>query len=64
MEHDEVFEDTREARENEKLPYIKNDVFWNAFCYARFTMGMEELTGFGRKNSLALDSLANKCFKL
>ena len=62
MEHDEIFEDTREARENEWLPYVKNDVLSTAFCYARHTMGMEELTNFGIKNCLTLPSLANKKF--
>ena len=60
MEHDEIFEDTWEARENEWLPYIKNDVLSTAFCYARYKMGMEELTNFSMKNSLTLPSLANK----
>ena len=63
MELDEIFEDTWEARENEWLPYVKNDVLSTAFCYARYTMGMEELTKFGMKNSLTLPSLANKYFK-
>ena len=62
LEHDEVYEDTWEARENEWLPYVKNDVGSTAFCYARYTMGMEEITGFGMKNSLTLPSLANKYF--
>ena len=62
LEHDEIYEDTWEARENEWLPYVKNDVLSTAFCYARYTMGMEELTGFGMKNSLTLPSLANKYF--
>ena len=31
-----------------------------AFCYARYTMGMEELTNFGMKNSLRLPSSAKK----
>ena len=62
LEHDETFEDTWEARENEWLPYVKNDVFSTAFCYARYTMVLEELTGFGTKNSLALPSLANNYF--
>ena len=43
-------------------PYGKNDVLSTAFFYARYTMGMEELTGFGMKNSLTLPSLANKYF--
>ena len=62
LEHDEIFEDTWEERENEWLPYVKNDVLSFAFCYARYTMGMEKLTGFGMKNSLTLPSLANKNF--
>ena len=33
-----------------------------AFSYARYSKGVEELTGFGMKNSLTLPSLANKYF--
>ena len=62
LEHDEINEDTWEEKENEWLPYAKNDVLSTAFCYARYTMGMEELTEFGTKNSLTLPSLANKNF--
>ena len=62
LEDDEIYEDTWEAKENEWLPYVKNDVLSTAFCYARYTMGMEELTEFGIKNSLTLPSLANKYF--
>ena len=64
MEHDEIYEYTWEARENEWLPYVKNDVSSTALPsgYARYTMGMEEITGFGMKNSLTLPSLANKKF--
>ena len=62
LEHDEIYEDTWEEKENERLPYAKNYVISTAFCYARYTMGMEELTGFGMKNSLTLPSLANKNF--
>ena len=62
MEHDEFSEDTWEEKENEWLPYVKNDLLSTAFCYARYTMGMEKLTGFGRKNSLTLPSLANNYF--
>ena len=59
MEHDEKYEDAWEAKENEWLHYVKNDVLSTASCYARYTMGMEELTNFGMKNSLTLPSLAN-----
>ena len=62
LEHDEIYEDTWEEKENERLPYVKNDVLSTAFCYARYTMGMEELTEFGMKNSLTLPNLANKYF--
>ena len=62
VEHDENYDYTWEAKENEWLPYFKKDVLSTAFCYARYTMGMEELTGFGMKNSLTLPSLANKYF--
>ena len=44
------------------MPYVKNDVSSTAFCYARYTMGMEEFTDFDMKNSLTLPSLANKYF--
>ena len=62
MEHDEICEDTCEAKENEWLPYVKNDVLSTAFSYARYMMGMEELTNFSMKNSLTLPSLAKKYF--
>ena len=44
------------------LPCVKNDVLSTAFSYGRYTMVMEKLTSFGRKNSLTLPSLANKSF--
>ena len=62
LEHDDIYENTWEAKENEWLPYVKNDVLSTAFCYARYTMDMEKLTEFGMKNSLTLPSLANKYF--
>ena len=54
MERDEIHEDTWEEKENEWLPYVKNDVLSTDFFYARYTMGMEELTNFRMKNSLIL----------
>ena len=62
LEHDEIFEENWEEKENEWLPYLKNDVLSTAFSYARYSKGMEKLTGFGMKNSLTLPSLANKYF--
>ena len=62
LEHDEIFEENWEEKENQWLPYLENDVLSTAFSYARYSKGMEELTGFGMKNSLTLPSLANKYF--
>ena len=62
LEADEIYEDNWEEKENEWLPYLENDVLSTAFSYARYAKGMEKLTGFGIKNSLALLSLANKYF--
>ena len=62
MEHNEIYEDTWEEKENNWFPYVKNDVLLTAFCYARYTMVMEECTNFGMKNSLSLPSSANKYF--
>ena len=46
MERDESFEDTWEDGQNEWLPYVENNVLSTAFCSARYTIGMEELTNF------------------
>ena len=62
LELDEFFEDTWEEKENEWLPYLKNDVLSTAFSYAKYSKGMEKLAGFGMKNCLTLPSFANKCF--
>ena len=61
MEHDKIYEDTWAGKENEWLPYVRKNVLATAFCYARYTMGMEELPNFGKK-TLILPSLANKFF--
>ena len=60
MEHDEILDNKWEGRENEWLPYVKNDVLSIVCCYARYTKGMEELKIFGLKNSLTSLSLASK----
>ena len=51
LEHDEIYEDNWDEKENERLPYLKNDMLSTAFSSARYAKGMEELTGFGMKNS-------------
>ena len=62
LEHDEILEDNWEEKENDWIPYLKNGVIPTAFFYARYTKGIEELTGFGMKNFLTLPSLANNYF--
>ena len=47
LEHDETYEDNWHNKEDEWLPDVKNDLSSIAFCYARYTMGMEEITNFG-----------------
>ena len=49
MEHDENYEDTREAGKHEWLLYNKNDVLPTAFCYVRYIMAIEEIKNFGLK---------------
>ena len=51
MNHDETYEDTWQDREREWLPYLKNDVLSTVFCNARYSKGMEEITGLSLKNS-------------
>ena len=62
LEHDEINEDNWGEKENEGLPYLKNDLLSTAFSSAKYAKGMGELTGFGMKNSLTLPSLAIKYF--
>ena len=62
MDHDEIYKNTWEGRENDWLPYLKSDVLSTSFSCASFSKGIEELTGCGMKNSLILPSLANEYF--
>ena len=62
LELDEIYENNWEEKENEWLPYLKNEVLSTVFSCPRFSKGMEDLTGFGMKNSLTFPSLANKYF--
>ena len=62
LEHDELYDDNWVGKENEWLPHLKTDVLSIAFYYARYSKGMEELTGFEMKNSLTSLSLAIEYF--
>ena len=62
VDHDEIYEDTWEDKENESLFYLKNDGLSTAFPYAKYAKRIEELTGFAMKNSKTLPSLTNRYF--
>ena len=59
-DHDEIYEEIWETKDNEWLPYLQNDVFSTVFSYSIYTKSMDDLTGFGMKSSLTKPSLANK----
>ena len=60
-DHDEIHEDAWEEKQNEWL-FQLNNVLSTGLCYAKRSKGMEDLTGFGMKNSLTLPSIAFKYF--
>ena len=62
MNHTDVYEDNYMDKMEEWLPYLKMDVLSLAFIYARYTMNMDSLTGFGMKNCLSLPSLGWKYY--
>ena len=62
MNHTEIYEDTWWDKMNEWLPYLKMDVLSLAFIYARYSMNMDSITGFGMKNCLSLPSLGWKYY--
>ena len=62
MYHDEASDDTWKNQRNRSLDYIKVVVLCTMFPYASYSKGMEEVAGFGMKNSLTLPSLVWKFF--
>ena len=60
MDHDGVDGDNYKKKINEWLPYVKNDVLYTAFSYARYIKAMEEITGFSMKDCLSLLGLGWK----
>ena len=62
MNHDEIDETNGRNKEDEWLPYVKNDVLCTAYSYARYNKCMEELTGFSMKDCLSLPGLGWKSF--
>ena len=62
MNHDEVYSDTWRVKKSEWLDYVKNVVLCTAFCYARYSKAMEEITEFSMKDCLSLPGLGWKYF--
>ena len=62
MNHDEVYSDIWRDRKSEWLIYVKDDVKCTAFSYARYSKAIEQITGFGMKDSLSLPGLDWKNF--
>ena len=62
MNHDEIDGTKYKNKKTEWLDYVKNDVLCTAFCYARYSKAIEEITGFSRKDCLSLPGLGWKYF--
>ena len=54
MNHDVVDGNNYKNKKDEWLPYVKQDVFFTAFCYAKHSKSMQEITGFSMKDCLSL----------
>ena len=59
MDDDEVDGNNYKDKKDESLPYVKQDVLCTACSYARYSKAMEEITGFGMKDSLSLAGMGN-----
>ena len=62
MNHEEIYEDTWQSKRSEWEPYLRMDILSLAFIYARYSMNMSSITGFGMKGCLSLPSLGWKHF--
>ena len=62
MDHDEIDGDNYKDKKDEWLPYVENEIFGTAFCYARYSKAAEKITGFSMKDCLSLPGLGFKYF--
>ena len=62
MNHDEIDENNYKDKKDIWLPYVKNDVLCTAYCYARYSKAIEEISGFSMKDCLSLPGLGWKSF--
>ena len=57
MTRDENDENNYKNKKDEWLTYVKQDVLCTAFCYARYSKAMQEITRFSMKDCLSLSGL-------
>ena len=62
MKQNEYDENNRMHKKDKWLPYVKNDVLCTAYCYAKYSKSMQEITGFSMKDCLSLPGLGLKYF--
>ena len=62
MNHDEVDGNKNKKKKDEWLPFVKQHVLCTAFCYARYSKSVQEITGFSMKYCLSLPGLGWKFF--
>ena len=64
IDHTEIYEDTWESQRDIWEPYLRMDILTLAIIYARYSLSMKEISGFGMKDCLSLPSLGWKYFNL
>ena len=57
IDHNKMYEDFWEDKQNDWLKFVKNDALCTSFSYARYSKFMEELAGSGIKSCLTLTGL-------
>ena len=62
MNHDDIDGDKYKHKKDIWLPFVKMDVLSTAYCYARYSKAIEEITGFSMKDYLSLPGLGFKFF--
>ena len=62
INHDDVDANNYKDKKDIWLPYVKNDVLCTAYCYARYSKAMEEITEFSMKDCISLPGLGWKYF--
>ena len=62
INHDDIDANNYKDKKDIWLPYVRNDVLCTAYCYARCSKAMEEITKFSMKDCISLPGLGWKYF--